>query len=243
VQLFAIGAVMLAGISPVLTRNINQYGSWALTPQGGAHLTLWVIPLIKENQDGTPWAIGSKATEAEFRERYPLQDQNPFVEARRYSEFGREKLGEFGLIAIAKAWLTGAIINLAAPAALVSPLVSRLPRTGFYDTPGNTAASKIWNFLFHSDNALYSWIALTGLVGVGLFRLLQLIGAFALMQQRGAVAPVILLATWVGFILLVNGPIASPKYRLPIEPALALLTATGYCMLRRRPSTGTPVGS
>jgi hypothetical protein len=29
----------------------------------------------------------------------------------------------------------------------------------------------------------------------------------------------LLLAGWVAFVLLVSGPVASAKYRLPIEPA------------------------
>ena len=34
----------------------------------------------------------------------------------------------------------------------------------------------------------------------------------------------------------VNGPVASPKYRLPMEPALAVLTGAGWLALSRRRS-------
>jgi hypothetical protein len=37
-----------------------------------------------------------------------------------------------------------------------------------------------------------------------------------------------LLGGWFVFILLANGPIASPKYRLPLEPLLTVLTGAGY---------------
>jgi hypothetical protein len=37
---------------------------------------------------------------------------------------------------------------------------------------------------------------------------------------------------WVSFVLAVNGPVASPKYRLPVEPALCLLTGAGFVALR-----------
>ena len=43
-----------------------------------------------------------------------------------------------------------------------------------------------------------------------------------------------LLSSWAVYILLVNGPIASPKYRLPIEQVLAVLSAAGYCALKQR---------
>jgi hypothetical protein len=36
----------------------------------------------------------------------------------------------------------------------------------------------------------------------------------------------------VAFILLVNGPIASPKYRLPLEPAFNVMSAAGYVAIR-----------
>jgi len=86
-----------------------------------------------------------------LHERHPEPDNpNPFVESRRLSEFGREKLMELGLPAIAKAWITGATINLAAPAIISVPPVQALPRTGFYDTKGANAVEKIVNFLFRS---------------------------------------------------------------------------------------------
>jgi hypothetical protein len=40
--------------------------------------------------------------------------------------------------------------------------------------------------------------------------------------------------SWIAYILLVSGPVASPKYRLPIEPVLMVLLAAGYCALRDR---------
>jgi hypothetical protein len=233
-QILAMGAIVLIAISPIVARNVSKYGAWALTPQGGGHLVSWVLPLIKESHDGTPWTAGSKIMEAEMRERFPTASDNPFVESQHYAAFGHEKLGSFGLLAITKAWLTGAALNIGAPAALVSPLVSKLPRTGFYDIQARSTLEKIWTFLFHSDNALYAWIALIGIAGVAMFRLVELAGLVALLRQPGALAPLILLSLWFGFILVVNGPVASPKYRLPLEPVFALLTGAGIAMRQRR---------
>ena len=56
-------------------------------------------------------------------------------------------------------------------------------------------------------------------------------------MRRGANwAGLLLLAGWVAYILLLNGPVASPKYRLPIEPALAVLTGAGLAAFGRRRS-------
>jgi hypothetical protein len=156
------------------------------------------------------------------------------VESQRYAEFGSEKLFELGPVTVAKAWLVGAMINLASPAIVLSPPVSQLPRTGFYDTAGTGTAEKIINFLFRSDNALYSWITLAGIAGVVAIRVLQLIGLFALPWRRDIVAALLLLGLWMGFVLAINGPIASPKYRLPLEPIFALMSGAGYCAARDR---------
>lgn len=93
---------------------------------------------------------------------------------------------------------------------------------------------KIANFLFRSDNALFAWSVLAGLVGVAAIRLVQLRGTIALLARRELLPGMLLLLSWVAFILLVSGPVASPKYRLPIEPVLAILAAAGYLALVER---------
>ncbi|MBZ0215387.1 MAG: hypothetical protein K8F25_02440, partial [Fimbriimonadaceae bacterium] len=109
---------------------------------------------------------------------------------------------------------------------IISPYVIALPHTGFYATSGTTVLEKIGNFLFRSDNPLYSWILISGVLGVALIRLLQLVGAISLLRN-GNWASLLLLLGWCSFILLINGPIASPKYRLPMEPALMVLVGCG----------------
>lgn len=227
-----IGSVILLSLAPIVARNVSKYGAWALTPQGGSHLALWVVPLVQEGNDGTPWAVGSKAIATQFRERFPETGNNPFVESERYAQFGRERLLELGIPAIIKAWLVGAAINLGTPAIISTPPVSDLPRTGFYDTPGASTFGKMANFMFRSDNALYAWILLAGIGGLGFVRLIQIVGLFALLRERSALAPLLLLGLWSGFVLAINGPIASPKYRLPLEPPLMVLTGAGLCNLR-----------
>jgi hypothetical protein len=213
---------------------VTLYGAWALTSQGGTHLLYWVVPLVGEAKTGTPRDIGAKQAAAELRQRFPQKDANPFVEVRRHSEFGREKLMTLGPSAIAKAWTTGAAINLASPAIITLPPVAALPRTGFYDTKGANAVEKIGNFLFRSDNALFAWIALAGIAGVGIMGLLQLAGLLELLRRPGTIAVLLLLGLWTGFVLIINGPVASPKYRLPIEPALVLLAGVGFCAVKDR---------
>ncbi len=232
-QLTLALSLFAASLIPISLRNGAVYGSYALTPQGGQHLARWVVPLIWEVSNGTPWIRGYEEMERRAELLPQPRDENTFQQSRRYTQVAMEELKRLGPIPIAKAWLFGAAINLGTPAIILSPYVAGLPRTGFYATTGANPMEKVANFLFHSDNALYSWILIFGIIGVGLVRLLQLTGLAALL--RGSYwAPTLLFVGWCTFILLVNGPIASPKYRLPMEPALVVMAGAGWVALRRQ---------
>jgi hypothetical protein len=159
---------------------------------------------------------------------------NPFKNSQRYSTVGNEALRELGLFPIVKAWILGAAINLGAPAIILSPAVSQLPRTGFFATHGENFLDKIASFLFRSDNAPYAWVLLIGIAGVAIVRMLQLAGLTALVPKAADCASVLLLTLWCLYVLAVNGPVASPKYRLPMEPPLAVLSGAGFCTMRAR---------
>ena len=223
-------ALLCAGLqTPVLVRNAVEFDSFGLTAQGGSHALYWIAPLVRETVDGTPHEVGA----ADLRERFDASaaaaESNPFRRSNAMSAYALDELGRLGLGAIAKSWTIGAAINLGAPAAILSPPVAALPRTGFYDTPGTGKGEKIVNFLFANDNPGYAWILLVSLVGLVLARLVQLGGVVSLARRgREVRVALLLLLGWVAFILLINGPIASAKYRLPIEPAMAVFFAQGF---------------
>jgi hypothetical protein len=219
---------------PILMQNVTQYGAWALTSQSGMHLSRWIAPLVREAKDGTPWVVGYKETERRTAERFGKESPNPFEQSRRYREIALEELGRLGPVAITKAWLIGAAINLAAPAIILSPPISHLPRTGFYATHGRTMMEKIKKFLFSSDSALYAWVLLVGIAGVAIARMLEFIGVVELIRVDANRWILLLFAGWCLYILVANGPIASPKYRLPIEPVLMVLTGVGAKALIQR---------
>lgn len=224
-------------IAPLLLRNIVKYDALALTPQTGAYVLYWLVPLTKEAADGTPQAEGAQ----EMERRYPSisnegNENNPFVRSKEMTKYGLKELRQLGGTAIAKAWGLGAAINVFSPAATMSPLVSLLPRTGFYNTPGKSKVEKIWNFLFKNDNLLYGWILVTGSIGVLVFRTIQIRGLVAIIKGRSTqrYALLLILGLWFGFTLIVNGPIATPKYRLPLEPVFVVFSAIGFEQLRRK---------
>jgi hypothetical protein len=234
IQIAVAGALFGTSISPMLIRNVTQYDAWSLTPQGGAHLALWVAPLVRQAKDGTPWAKGSAEIAKRKAAKFGTPSDNPFVDAGQFAEIGRDELAKLGYPAIAKAWIVGTAINLATPAVIISPPIAGLPRTGFFATQAHSVGERIVNFLFHSDNAAYAWALLLGLIGVAGIRAIQSAGILAVLGERRNWPAALVLALWTGFILAANGPIASPKYRLPIEPMLCVLTGAGVVLIRRR---------
>lgn len=236
-QLAVAGTIVLSCVAPVVVRNATQFGTWELTSQGGQHLALWVTPLVKEAHDGTPWPVTYDKMRKTTIERYPKETQNPFEQSRQFATIGREELVKLGWLAIAKSWLVGAAINLASPAIALSPPVSQLPHTGFYETAGASSVEKVVNFLFHSNNTLYAWSLLVGIAGLVVVRAIQLAGVFSLLQQPMRLPAMCLFGLWIGYVLAANGPVASPKYRLPLEPVLIVLAAAGYELIRFRKST------
>jgi 4-amino-4-deoxy-L-arabinose transferase-like glycosyltransferase len=233
-QLVGAGAIFSLCVAPVIWRNISQFGTWSLSPQTGIHLALWIEPLVKEAKDGTPWSQSYADMQRRVDERYGASASDPFEQSRRYQTVAREQLATLGIAAMAKAWLTGAAINLGSPAATLSPPVMQLPHGSFYATPGATPLDKITNFLFHSDNATYAWIVLTGIAGVMAFRFIQLVGLVAQLRRGGQLPVLCLFGLWIGYVLAIDGPVASPKYRLPIEAPLMVLTGAGLSVLLRR---------
>lgn len=233
-QLGAALAVALALFSPVLARNYLRYDAVALTSQSGSHLLNWVVPLTMEVEDGIPHEVGARAMADRFAKTVEAGAKaNPFRESAARAALGWEVLGELGPAAVAKAWAIGGAINLFSPAVTMAPSAASLPRTGFYATAGDSKLEKIANFFLANDNALYAWLLGLGALGVVALRAVQLAGIFAglfaaIRGDRDTALALLLLLAWVTFTLLVSGPVAAPKYRLPIEPAMAVFFALGF---------------
>ncbi|MDD9904968.1 MAG: hypothetical protein OXT06_15465 [Rhodospirillaceae bacterium] len=226
--------------APVALRNFDQFGTMRLSAQSGAHLLYWVVPLVREFKDGTPRAESNRRLEKLYREWGDTPPPpGPFESSDRMTEIAKSELRELGPAAVVLAWAQGATMNLLAPAATIAPPVTNLPRSGFYDTPGENLLDKIWNFLFRNDGAGYAQILLLAAMPIPVWILFAVAGVYIAMFRRSGVAiPAFLLFLWVGFTLALNGPVFSPKYRLPLEPAwivFVTITCTGlWWRFRRR---------
>jgi hypothetical protein len=231
--LFAFAAA--APIAPVLLRNVVHYGSFSLTSQTGDHLAFWVVPLVAQRADGTPYQVTVGRMEVRYRQRLtesgPSAETNAFRRAAIESEVAWEEMARLPPTAFAKAWLEGMAVNLGVPALLVDPRVRTLPKPSFYNTPGATVWEKVRSYVFH-DPGFYQVLLVLGLIAMLPFLVLEVVGFVMLARTLPWAA--VFGGGVVAYFLLVNGPVATPKYRLPMEPVLIVLAAIPLAWLHTR---------
>ena len=111
-------------------RNAIHYGSFSLTSQTGDHLAFWIVPLVTERADGTPYQTTVDRMEARYRQR--LAERSSSVQAnpfRRSAIEGRAGAAGDGAPAArrryAKAWLEGMVVNLGCAGAARRPARAR----------------------------------------------------------------------------------------------------------------------
>jgi hypothetical protein len=222
--LFTVGAA--APISPALVRNAVHYGTFSLTAQTGEHLLFWIVPLVTERFDGTPYQTSVDRLRARYEQRMAERgltaESNPFELAAIKTQIAKEELARLPPAAFAKAWLEGMVVNLGSPALLDDPRVRALPKPSFYNTPGAGLWEKARRYLF-DDPGRFQFLLVAGLLAMVPFLLLEAVGFVMLARMMPWAA--VFAAGIVGYFLMVNGPVASPKYRLPMEPILIVLSA------------------
>ena len=239
-MLFAVGAA--APVAPVLLRNITQYGAINLTSQTGRHLAFWIVPLVTQRADGTPYQTSVDRIQALYQQRLAERglsaETNPFRLAAIRTEVAREELVRLPLAAYAKAWLEGMAVNLGAPALLADPRVRALPKPSFYNTPGTTLWERARAYVF-DDPGRYQVLLIAGLIGMLPFLALEAIGFVMLARTLPWAA--VFAGGVLAYFLLLNGPVATAKYRLPMEPVLIVLAAIPLAWLVER-HCRTPAG-
>ncbi len=229
-------ACATAPLLPLLQRNYDRFDALALTSQSGTHLVGWVAPLVRRAADGTPRGDGARELKAAALKRIAaegrtFEEMNDFEQSRAFAQIGLEALGRYPVSAIVKAWMNGAAINLAAPAVAIDVRVRALPHPSFDATQGGSLLQQVTNFLTQTS-AAYLLIMGSGIVLSFLFLGLQAYGGVVLVRSTPWVAVFALLC--IGYFLAVNGPVGSPKYRLPFEPILIVLTAIALTSIADR---------
>ena len=223
-------------VSPLLWRNVQNYGSFQLTAQGGTHLLNWVVGYVNSLEKGKTFTEEARKIQEQHqaetrRDGSTVDTSNPFERAAAQVAFAKQEFGKIPLQSIVKAWLYGAALNLGAPALVMDPRVRAYNRKSLMDSSGSSLTGRVWAFLEGNDPNYLTWVVI-GLVASVLCVALQFYGLIVL--SRFAVWPAVFGVLAIGYFLLVNGPIGTPKYRLPFEPVLIVLQALALLSLFRR---------
>jgi 4-amino-4-deoxy-L-arabinose transferase-like glycosyltransferase len=229
--LFSLAAAL--PVAPVLIRNAVHYQTLSLTSQTGDHLAFWIVPLVTERADGTPYRRSVERMAALSQERLSGRDigGNPFRRAAVLTELAREQMARLPLSAYVRAWLEGMVVNLGAPALLADPRVRALPKPSFFDTPGANLWQKARAYLL-DDPGRYQLVLVAGLLATLPFVVLEAAGFLMLARTRPWAA--VFAGGVLAYFLLLNGPVATAKYRLPMEPVLIVLAAIALARLVER---------
>lgn len=217
-----IVSVFLA-IAPILNRNYERYGVYTVTVQTGAHLLYWITPLVADFSGSGDFSTIQDDASERLKVRLESHDGSltTIEKNRLMQQIAIDMLDEFGWFQVGKAWLAGAALNLSLPAISVSPVFRSLPHSSFYNTMGEDFLSKVINFIIDDDNRSYILAVMTAA-----FMTLFWVAAIPLglwKLRKADIVPLLIVLAWFSFVLAVNGPVASPKYRLPLEGVWVLL--------------------
>ncbi len=222
---FILPTVIFVG--PLILYNKVTFGNVTLTAQTGTHLANWIIPAVRKAENGTPLRI----TRNEMREKYlskldhlGIKDPDMFEESQILTSLAFKELSESSSVAIAKAWLKGMAINLLAPAILIDTRVRAMSTQSFYNLDAPNFISKVISYVA-GNNFLYLLLFILGIVGSVTTFGVSLYGLLLLWVRFPWAATFSFLA--VMYFLFVNGPVASPKYRLPVEPIILVMVSLG----------------
>jgi 4-amino-4-deoxy-L-arabinose transferase-like glycosyltransferase len=218
-------------VAPIMVRNYVYFDKFALTSQSGPHLAIWIAPMLRQRQDGTPYETSVNKMNAAFDDavkRAPDAFRDPFQQSSLYTSLARAELASISPLTFIKAWTEGAATNLFAPAALGDPRVRSMEKPSFFATPGQSMLERAVHY-FKSSSIAFAIVMITGAAGSFLSIALAAIGFALLCRERAGWAA--LAAMPVIYFLVLTGPVVSAKYRIPMEPNLIVLAGIGLAAI------------
>lgn len=228
--------IVLSG-APRAIDHYRHYGYLSLTAQEGTHLLNWFYGCL-----ATPTPCAERGRVAE--EMRPIADQ-------RIAALGGEKDNPFAVSAVEKRLALEKILSMPPAAVAVSMSAGMfrvLMQTGFYESfaqfrqrpsflsamPGNGTGERLANFVTANKTNVFMMLWVLAQAALVLSRLVQLTGLIYGMREPDFRGATLILVATIAFFLVLTGPVASPKYRIPIEPPLLILFGMGWVWLGDR---------
>ena len=223
-------------VSPLMWRNLSDYGTTKLTAQGGSHFSNWIVGSLSSFERGTSFSEAARDIQLKLQAkteggRAKLEAMNDFEYAAAQANFAKQEFKKFPLQSILKAWAYGAALNLGSPAIAIDPRIRSYNRNSLMDSTGTTITERLWKFIDGNHPTYLTWVVV-GLTASVLCAALQFGGWILLL--RNAFWPAVFGALAIAYFLLVSGPVGAPKYRLPYEPILIIFQAVAILALYKR---------
>jgi len=227
-------SLMLAVASPLLLYNYATYDYFALTSQSGGHLLNWFYACLASSP---PCAQRDKIV----AQLTPLvtahmdsiggPNANLFAVSNFMRNLALTRILELPLTQIIAGMSFGALKNLMQTGFYQVLVQFNQPLTFLSAMPGENFAERLQAFVQTNKSNIFMLLWACSQAALIVSRVIQLFGIVAGLSHKPTRGQTMLLIATVGYFLALNGPIADPKYRVPIEPALIVLFALGYVRL------------
>ncbi len=221
-------------ITPTLYRNVTEFHKVFLTDQGATHLLYWVVPSVRMHSDGTSFDLAWASTQ----ERFQTELKRTGIEATAITshelralrgEFAWAELSNLPATSSLRAWLQGAAQNLIAPAVLTDSRMRAARSDSFLAMEGKMFERVVaW---LAAGSTGWKIVAGIGLLATAIGAVFAAWGFVRLARNFPWTA--FFTGGVILYFLLIMGPVAAPKYRLPFAPATIILTAFGLIDLWR----------
>jgi Gpi18-like mannosyltransferase len=229
-------------LGPIHYRNYDQYNSFLLVSQGGSHALKWIVPAVYQYSGQGSYQEGQLLAENHFkdaihRNNFKISSNNPFENSSYQMQVANELIVELGLLNVLHAWSTGIVMNLLAPSVAYAPIIRAIEHPSFYKTNGNGLVEKLINYSMNISNLLYLLIIITGTMVSLIFLIISMFSFYKMIKSKrfeGKNRGILLFLLFIIlYFMIITGPIIGVKYRLPIEPIMAVFFAYALIGFRK----------
>jgi hypothetical protein len=227
--------LILAFAAPRAVDHYRHYGYLSLTAQEGTHLLNWFYGCLAS---ATPCA-----------ERGRVVEEMRLISEQRVATLGKDKDNPFAVSALESRLAIEKILSTP-PSVIVTSMSAGMFRvlmqTGFYESfaqfrqpltflsamPGRSVTERLSNFVKTNSTNTFMLLWVLAQAALVLSRGVQLAGLVRGLREPAYRGATLILAATIAYFLVLTGPVASPKYRIPIEPPLLILFGMGWIWLR-----------